>query len=448
MRHGSPLLARARARRVFLAVLAGFVYDPSMQVNRLKEEDVNAMDDIRIRTGSDDVTEAESVAVIAWCREWAKDCEWADIEETNELDDWDVPSLLRNCDKHIDGGLAFVLADVRRCADSRATLEASDKSSAERIYTSDRAEAVAAYRKLGNASRVVYRPNDDKASSGEPYVMDYIRAREVADSHRGYCAACMQEDHCGACDCCKDDPIDESGEIGSMIDAEVSRVAASMAREAASSFEVDEDREDAESAAQRVADILRDMNADVPHGFDEWFKLERGVSAPMRPEVASFLTRIFGLPAEDRHACKRLASVTAETVRTPEGIERMREWRKDARRERGLSEVARVLVFEYRDIIMRVVFAGHESFTDATGREFGESTNLSSFREACAAWDALNDLRSHTYGDMSLDGCAGHIDIMGARAIEAIVAACQYAISNAANGDSEDAQEVGMPRAE
>src|SRR3954462_11419417 len=72
---------------------------------------MNALDDIRIRSGADTVTEEEAGAVITWLREWLADCEGSQV-----VADMDTPALLRYCDAAIEGGIAFVLADVRRCA--------------------------------------------------------------------------------------------------------------------------------------------------------------------------------------------------------------------------------------------------------------------------------------------------------------------------------------------
>lgn len=70
---------------------------------------MNALDDIRIRSGADDVTEEEGASVLAWLRDWIED-----VEPHRGV--MDTPSLLRVCDRLIDGGIAFVLADVRRVA--------------------------------------------------------------------------------------------------------------------------------------------------------------------------------------------------------------------------------------------------------------------------------------------------------------------------------------------
>jgi hypothetical protein len=59
------------------------------------------------------VTRDETSAVVAWCRDWAEDCEWADTTPV-EVSETAARELLRACDRHIDGGLSFVLADVRR----------------------------------------------------------------------------------------------------------------------------------------------------------------------------------------------------------------------------------------------------------------------------------------------------------------------------------------------
>lgn len=56
----------------------------------------------------DYVTTTEAAAVVEWCREWV-----ADVYPDEEPDDG---ALLRGCHRHIDGGLRFVLDDVRRVA--------------------------------------------------------------------------------------------------------------------------------------------------------------------------------------------------------------------------------------------------------------------------------------------------------------------------------------------
>ena len=78
---------------------------------------MNAVDDIRIRTGSD-VTDQEAAEVIEWCREWYADSENVFYDSASDdyagPDSITIPALLRGCDKHIEGGLRFVLDDVRR----------------------------------------------------------------------------------------------------------------------------------------------------------------------------------------------------------------------------------------------------------------------------------------------------------------------------------------------
>lgn len=65
---------------------------------------------------SDDlhVTMGEAREVVAWCREWAADCEW--VEDVEEIAGMSDAAVLRACHRHIDGGLADVLSDVRYCA--------------------------------------------------------------------------------------------------------------------------------------------------------------------------------------------------------------------------------------------------------------------------------------------------------------------------------------------
>lgn len=71
------------------------------------------------RYASDDyVTTTEAASVLAWCREWAEDCQWADTTPV-EVSQTAARELLRACERHIDGGLAFVLADVRRLANDK-----------------------------------------------------------------------------------------------------------------------------------------------------------------------------------------------------------------------------------------------------------------------------------------------------------------------------------------
>lgn len=65
-------------------------------------------------TGEATVTDEEASAVLAWCREWVADCGFDNVEDVSTLPD---AVLLAGCNRHVDGGLAFVLADVRACAD-------------------------------------------------------------------------------------------------------------------------------------------------------------------------------------------------------------------------------------------------------------------------------------------------------------------------------------------
>lgn len=81
---------------------------------------MNAIDDIRIRAGVEHLTDDEALAVIKWISDWVRQCEWRETVEMTLDEAWaywdsiDLPALIRFSDHHIDGGLAFVLADVRR----------------------------------------------------------------------------------------------------------------------------------------------------------------------------------------------------------------------------------------------------------------------------------------------------------------------------------------------
>lgn len=63
----------------------------------------------------DYVTTTEAAQVLAWCREWASDCVWSDVT-TRDFDNMPADQVLRSSHTRIVGGLAFVLADVRRIA--------------------------------------------------------------------------------------------------------------------------------------------------------------------------------------------------------------------------------------------------------------------------------------------------------------------------------------------
>lgn len=127
---------------------------------------MNANDDIRIRANVEHVTDEEAITVIEWCREWAKDCEWEDVD-SNELDDFDVPRLLRSCDKYIDGGIAFVLRDVRRLA-------------SEGVDTADPGGLRMSSALAGEVAPAL----GTSEATGERYVVDYLRAQEIANHRR------------------------------------------------------------------------------------------------------------------------------------------------------------------------------------------------------------------------------------------------------------------------
>lgn len=85
-------------------------------------------------SGDDYVTTTEAAAVVEWCSEWVRDTFGQPDDEPQTIEGSKLTSqaLLRGCQHHIDGGLAFVLADVRRVGQSRAVLESNDASSRAR----------------------------------------------------------------------------------------------------------------------------------------------------------------------------------------------------------------------------------------------------------------------------------------------------------------------------
>lgn len=68
----------------------------------------------------EDVSTLEAVQVVAWCREWAADCDWqdADAEEVYAMTGL---GILTGSARRLDGGLATALEDVRRLAAAEAT---------------------------------------------------------------------------------------------------------------------------------------------------------------------------------------------------------------------------------------------------------------------------------------------------------------------------------------
>lgn len=72
------------------------------------------------------VTDDETRDVIEWCRTFAADCDWQDADAA-DIAAMDTNVLLRACNRHVDGGLAFVLADVREVADEVDAIEAASE---------------------------------------------------------------------------------------------------------------------------------------------------------------------------------------------------------------------------------------------------------------------------------------------------------------------------------
>lgn len=78
---------------------------------------MNAVDDIRIRAGVESITDSEAMQVIARCRKWYAETDTVLVDETTgeyaSPSAIALPALIRGCDKHMDGGIAAILAAVR-----------------------------------------------------------------------------------------------------------------------------------------------------------------------------------------------------------------------------------------------------------------------------------------------------------------------------------------------
>lgn len=410
--------------------------------------------------GDDYVTTTEAAAVVEWCREWASDCEWGDVD-AEDIAAMNDAAILRACHRRIDGGLAFVLADVRRTASARRTFEDANPEARER-----REERARLYGARASDALVNEPAKLAALTTNERAAVEYLRGsvghdpdaygaavladdavQEYREAHGADAKArvldSMHEDYAGlpyvvvtvdaeridmnTIPADDDKPAElpaERGAFGADIDAACARAAV----DAADAFVWDIDGEDDTSAAQRALDILRDLSAED------------------RP---AFLMKLYGVPTEERHAeaeITRRWSHGVPTANDAESIDAWRMLRERAREDRGLYDVARVLTFEHRDIVAPMVFAGH--FEEDTS--YGvPSTNLSAYREAWHAFECVQALRAHTFGGNALEGCIRHIDTLEARATDAIMEAMRWAIWNNANeGGNTGACETGMPRAE
>lgn len=97
------------------------------------------------------VTTNEAQAIIDWCNEWVRDCEWGEGEGVAIA--CGVELFLRSCNRHIDGGLAFVLADVRRLAESFSRSHATTDNIGEDADGDDGSNLVGA----GSSDKVITR---------------------------------------------------------------------------------------------------------------------------------------------------------------------------------------------------------------------------------------------------------------------------------------------------
>jgi hypothetical protein len=409
---------------------------------------MNAVDDIRIRANVEHVTDEEAAAVVEWVRDWARDCQWADVD-ADGFSLMEVAPLLRYADRHIDGGIAFVLADVRDALTMDTRKPLADDLAEQGLTPDDlsradvRADVLAAgwtdeeVREL-MARELHHAFLADKLTHAD--AIAHAEAYGIADAY--YAVRCEAASRDGVViDADTNERLrflatqEDAGSTLTPSEAFLHAIgredviAAGIAREAAQVFAYDEDGEDAESCAQRAADILRDLSSE---------------------DVPTFLTRVFGVPAEERSAEAEMRARWTHGVPEANDRETWDAWRmlrERAREDRGMpSDVQRVLLFEYADKLEPLAFAGH--FEDDT--MYGSpSTNLSAYREARAAVVKVMELRAHTFGGCSLAGTDNLLERLDAQAIDAALDALRWAIWNNCNaGGYDGSQEAGMPRAE
>jgi hypothetical protein len=285
--------------------------------------------------------------VARYASDWARDCEWLDLDIDSDEDAARLSDSfwIRNASRHYDGGIAALESD--------AVTDAADWCDCGTVTG---------------------------ASGG------YVKHEPGAPG----CESAPNPTH----------PIPGSVTADAIL--------ARHAKDAADAFTFDPDSEDADTAAMRAVDIMRDL---------------------AREDRAAFILRVFGMPQDERHACRELASI--ERSGMPLAPSAWQYTRKQARIERGMPDVARELACHYREDITRLAFEGHE----ATG-EYGESTNLAAWREACAAFDAVNATAFHTFGGMALDGYQGDLDKLARVALDAACDAVSWAAFNEAHTDT------------
>lgn len=447
---------------------------------------------------AENVTEAETAEVIAWCREWVADAFEDGKDAAYGSMRFSDAAILRRVNSRIDGGLAFVLSDVRRiandarqgidrncpacaaqaesgpwpdhspgCPDSpeaaKGVLAIEPQEDAGATETA-REDSVQVQALRAGARSLLYRAeryaslgrtgHADKATA-DARELERMANKLAAITANPPAGGCQDEDYprCPACgepiDYCQGhgpsgDPIgfaileahdagehsqcdpagcDDARELDAIESAaeladesfvanpptvpSVATIAARIARDAAKTWKYDSGEEDAEGAAQRAADILRDLSPE---------------------DVPGFLLRVFGLPMEERHASREYTRLTLHADPS-EDWARWHALAEDARVEAGFPDAARVLIFEYRDVIEPLAFAGHYAVNDLVS----ESTNLSAWREAWAAWDRVQALRAHAFGGNSLDGWDRHIGELQEATIAAALDALRWAAFNNAN---------------
>lgn len=127
----------------------------------------NAAEMIANLTDDDYVTTEEAAAVIDYCAEWVRDTfgDPGDEDQTLEESRLTTEVLLRGCHRQIEGGLRFILDDVRRLAQSADTLDRKADAIAEtypRTAAAMRRQSERLRKDPGTYASVAARRVDDK----------------------------------------------------------------------------------------------------------------------------------------------------------------------------------------------------------------------------------------------------------------------------------------------
>ena len=90
--------------------MARFEIEPNREAQAI--EAVALSDYAALATGDRSVSNREALALVAWCRDWARDCDWQDMS-ADDIDALGALDILRGAHSALDGGLASALDAVR-----------------------------------------------------------------------------------------------------------------------------------------------------------------------------------------------------------------------------------------------------------------------------------------------------------------------------------------------